>query len=163
MMSQPRVSLIAEKMSRELCITKACPTVLRSSELSWLAGILIRALWHRENWTTHCQKMLVATDTYLVERTPATSRFLSLAGTSQWILWHTLNSIVSDWESVFIAKFWFLLYHFCLRAHHICLLWGHWIKISWLYVEKTFSTGLTANPLLPDLWVYVYGIDYHSI
>ena len=50
---------MAGRMSKELCITKACPTFLRflrSSGLSWLAGIMMRALWHRENWRTRYQE-----------------------------------------------------------------------------------------------------------
>ena len=60
--------LMAGRMSRELCITKACPTFLRSSEWSWLAGITMRALCHREDSRTCCQEILwrpaVTPDTY---------------------------------------------------------------------------------------------------
>ena len=35
-------------------IIKACLTFLKSSELSWLKGIMMRALWHRENSRTRC-------------------------------------------------------------------------------------------------------------
>ena len=98
--SRPRISLMAErisgKMLRELCITKACPMFLRSSELSWLAGIMMRALWHQENWTTRCQEMLVDTDTYSVKRRLAITRSLSLSGTCQWILWQIVIS--SNWK-----------------------------------------------------------------
>lgn len=41
-----RRCLIAGRMSKKLCITKAYPTFLRSSELSWLIGIMIRPLWY---------------------------------------------------------------------------------------------------------------------
>ena len=45
-----------------------------------------------ENSRTRCQEMLVATDTYPVRRTPATTRSLSLSGTCQWILWRIVIS-----------------------------------------------------------------------
>ena len=49
---------MAGRMLRELCITKACPTFLTSSERSWLAGITIRALYYREDSRTRCQEIL---------------------------------------------------------------------------------------------------------
>ena len=47
-----------------------------------------------------------------------------------------------------------------LRSPSMRLLWGYWIKISWLHVEKTFSTGLTTNPFPPDFWDYVHGYGH---
>ena len=51
-----RRCLMAKRMSRELCIIKACLTFLKLSKLSWLVGIMMRALWHWENSRTCCQE-----------------------------------------------------------------------------------------------------------
>ena len=47
------------RMSKELRINKACFTFLRSSELSWLASIILRVLWHWENLKTSYQKRVL--------------------------------------------------------------------------------------------------------
>ena len=68
----------------------------------------------------------------------------------------SLDSIISDRNSVFTSKFWFFWYHFQvrLRSPPMRLLREHWIETSWLH-------GLDiANPFPPDLWGYVHGFSY---
>ena len=67
-----RRCLMVKRMSRKLCIIKACPTFLKSSKLSKLANTTMRASQHRYNLRTHCQEILrrpavAATNVYQLE------------------------------------------------------------------------------------------------
>ena len=164
---------MAEKMLRELCITKACSTFLKSSELSWLEGIMMRALWHWENSRTRCQEIALDLQSLPIptHRWKVTSyNSILVVNRLKKILYdepvqisidasRLPNSIVSDWDSVFTSKFWFFWYHFQvrLRLPPMRLLQEHWIEISWLH-------GLNlANPFPPDILGYVHGFSYWLI
>lgn len=51
-------------------IIKACSMFLKSSKLSWLADITIRALWHQDDAKTHCARLLFAI--FALEYVPGT-------------------------------------------------------------------------------------------
>ena len=82
--------LIARRMSRELCITKACSTFLKSSELRWLPRKLENSLPGNTMETCSCSQYLL-----IVGRTPVTIRFSSLSvGLQRWYTSYSLILVI---------------------------------------------------------------------
>ena len=66
-MSKPRIRpKMLDSWKDAERIIKASLAFLKSSELSWLEGIMVKVLWHRENSKTYCQEKILGLQSLLI-------------------------------------------------------------------------------------------------